>query len=314
MTKSIDLQETVSELQSILDMVRWSVSRFNEAGLFYGHGTDNAWDEAVSLVLQLLHLPQDMVQQTGEQIFHSRLTQSEKNLIVTMIERRVNERIPAAYLTNQAWFCGLPFYVDERVLVPRSPYAELINKHFADWLNDEPKNILDLCTGGGCIAIALAYAFDQALVDAVDISPDALEVAEMNIAEHELSERVFPIQSDLMSALQGQQYDLIVSNPPYVDQEDMDDLPDEFHHEPQLGLAAGLDGLDLVDSILQQAPQHLSDNGWLFVEVGNSQVHMNERYPGLPLKWVDFEEGGQGVFAINKAALLEYWHTQKVAQ
>jgi len=313
MTKTIDLQEVTSELQSILDMVRWSVSRFNEAGLFYGHGTDNAWDEAVSLVLQLLHLPQDMVQQTGEQIFHSRLTQSEKSLIVKMVERRVNERIPAAYLTNQAWFCGLPFYVDERVLVPRSPYAELITKHFTDWLSDEPKNILDLCTGGGCIAIALAYAFEQALVDAVDISPDALEVAEMNIAEHDLSERVFPIQSDLMSALQGQQYDLIVSNPPYVDQEDMDDLPDEFRHEPELGLAAGLDGLDLVDSILQQAPQHLSDNGWLFVEVGNSQVHMNERYPGLPLTWVDFEQGGHGVFVINKAALLEYWQSQNTA-
>ncbi len=313
MTKTIDLQEVTSELQSILDMVRWSVSRFNEAGLFYGHGTDNAWDEAVSLVLQLLHLPQDMVQQTGEQIFHSRLTQSEKSLIVKMIERRVNERIPAAYLTNQAWFCGLPFYVDERVLVPRSPYAELITKHFTDWLSDEPKNILDLCTGGGCIAIALAYAFEQALVDAVDISPDALEVAEINIAEHDLSERVFPIQSDLMSALRGQQYDLIVSNPPYVDQEDMDDLPDEFRHEPELGLAAGLDGLDLVDSILQQAPQHLSDNGWLFVEVGNSQVHMNERYPGLPLTWVDFEQGGHGVFVINKAALLEYWQSQNTA-
>jgi len=311
MTKKIDFQAETSELQSILDMVRWSVSRFNEAGLCYGHGTDNAWDEAVSLVLQLLHLPQDMVQQTGEQIFHSRLTQSEKHLIATMIERRVNERIPAAYLTNQAWFCGLPFYVDERVLVPRSPYAELINKHFSDWLNDKPKNILDLCTGGGCIAIALAYAFEDALVDAVDISTDALDVAEMNIAEHDLTERVFPIQSDLMSALQGQQYDLIVSNPPYVDQEDMDDLPEEFRHEPQLGLAAGADGLDLVDSILQQAAQHLSDNGWLFVEVGNSQVHMKERYPDLHITWVDFEQGGHGVFAINKAALLGYYQDQK---
>jgi ribosomal protein L3 glutamine methyltransferase len=228
-----------------------------------------------------------------------------------MIERRVNERIPAAYLTNQAWFCGLPFYVDERVLVPRSPYAELINKRFADWLNNEPISILDLCTGGGCIAIALAYAFEQAHVDAVDISSDALAVAEMNIAEHDLSQRVFPIQSDLMCALQGQQYDLIVSNPPYVDQEDMDDLPDEFRHEPQLGLAAGLDGLDLVDSILQQAPQHLSDKGWLFVEVGNSKVHMNERYPGLPITWVDFEQGGHGVFAINKATLLAYYQDQK---
>jgi ribosomal protein L3 glutamine methyltransferase len=314
MTKKIDSQHEVKELQSILDLVRWSVSRFNEAGLFYGHGSDNAWDEAVSLVLQLLHLPQDIAQQRGEQIFHSRLTLSEKQLIAGMVDRRVNERIPAAYLTNQAWFCDLPFYVDERVLVPRSPYAELIKQHFSDWLDDEPKHILDLCTGGGCIAIALAYAFEQAQVDAVDISPDALDVAEMNIAEHDLSERVFPIQSDLMGALQGQVYELIVSNPPYVDEEDMHDLPEEFLHEPELGLAAGLDGLDLVDSILRQAPQHLSDTGWLFVEVGNSQVHMQQRYPGLALQWIDFEQGGHGVFAVNKAALLAYWQSQNTAQ
>ena len=265
-------------------------------------------------MLQLLHLPQDIAQQRGEQIFHSRLTLSEKQLIAGMVDRRVNERIPAAYLTNQAWFCDLPFYVDERVLVPRSPYAELIKQHFSDWLDDEPKHILDLCTGGGCIAIALAYAFEQAQVDAVDISPDALDVAEMNIAEHDLSERVFPIQSDLMGALQGQVYELIVSNPPYVDEEDMHDLPEEFLHEPELGLAAGLDGLDLVDSILRQAPQHLSDTGWLFVEVGNSQVHMQQRYPGLALQWIDFEQGGHGVFAVNKAALLAYWQSQNTAQ
>jgi ribosomal protein L3 glutamine methyltransferase len=311
MTQDIETQQIVDDLRSLLDVVRWSVSRFNEAGLHYGHGSDNAWDEAVSLILQVLHLPQDIVEQTGEQIFHARLTTSEKKAVVDIIMRRVNERIPAAYLSNQAWFCGLPFYVDERVLVPRSPYAELIQKRFDMWLEQEPLSILDLCTGGGCIAIALAYAFEQAQVDAVDISPDALEVAELNIAEHGLTERVFPLQSDLMQALEGQKYDLIVSNPPYVDQEDMDDLPEEFRHEPELGLAAGFDGLDLVHNILLQAPEHLTENGWLFVEVGNSQVHMQDCYPDLPLSWVDFEQGGHGVFVISRKQLVEYLQSKK---
>ncbi|KXI27844.1 50S ribosomal protein L3 N(5)-glutamine methyltransferase [Paraglaciecola hydrolytica] len=307
MDQQINIEQTANELESILDIVRWSVSRFNEAGLYYGHGSDNAWDEAVSLVLQLLHLPQNLPLQTGDQLFHSRLTLVEKISVIAMILRRVNERIPTAYLTNQAWFCELPFYVDERVLIPRSPFAELIQNNFDNWLTYEPLSILDLCTGGGCIAIALAYAFENAQIDAVDISTDALDVAELNISEHGLAERVFPIQSDLMSALQGQQYDLIVCNPPYVDAEDMDDLPDEYHHEPELALAAGEDGLDLVDEILRQAPEHLTDGGWLFVEVGNSEVHMPIKYPELPITWVEFENGGSGVFAINKTDLVEYW-------
>jgi ribosomal protein L3 glutamine methyltransferase len=309
MNQQINIEQTVSELDTILDLVRWSVSRFNEAGLYYGHGTDNPWDEAVSLVLQLLHLPQTLPLQTGDQLFHSRVTTVEKINVVAMILRRVNERIPVAYLTNQAWFCDLPFYVDERVLIPRSPFAELIQNKFDAWLSYEPLTILDLCTGGGCIAIALAYAFENAQIDAVDISPDALDVAEININEHGLSERVFPIQSDLMTALKGQCYDLIVCNPPYVDAEDMDDLPDEYHHEPELALAAGEDGLDLVDDILRQAPEFLAEGGWLFVEVGNSEVHMPKKYPDLPITWVDFENGGNGVFAINKTDLVEYWHS-----
>lgn len=314
MTKNTDLEintdQLVEDLHTILDMVRWSVSQFNQAGLFYGHGTDNPWDEAVSLILQLLHLPQELPLQTGDQVFHSRLTRDEKSNIIAIVRRRVDERIPVPYLTNQAWFCDLPFFVDERVLIPRSPIAELIQNHFEDWLGDsEPLNILDLCTGGGCIAIALAYEFEEAQVDAVDISADALAVAELNITEHELNHRVFPIYSDLMDALQGQKYDLIVSNPPYVDAEDMDDLPEEFHHEPELALAAGEDGLDLVDNILRQAPNHLTENGWLFVEVGNSEVHMYTRYPELPIQWIEFENGGHGVFAINKNDLVEYWRS-----
>ncbi|MGS2720517.1 50S ribosomal protein L3 N(5)-glutamine methyltransferase [Paraglaciecola aestuariivivens] len=299
-----------SDLKTMLDLVRWSVSQFNQAGLFYGHGTDNPWDEAVCLILQLLDLPQDLPLQTGDQLFFSRLTEAEKITIIEVVKRRVEERIPVPYLTNQAWFCDLPFYVDERVLIPRSPIAELIQDNFSDWLGEhQPAHILDLCTGGGCIAIALAYAFENAQVDAVDISAEALEVAELNITEHGLNHRVFPIYSDLMEALQGQTYDLIVSNPPYVDAEDMDDLPDEFHHEPELALAAGTDGLDLVDNILRQAPHHLTDKGWLFVEVGNSEVHMQARYPELPIQWVEFENGGHGVFAISKNDLVEYWRS-----
>ena len=307
MNENTGAQQAVTQLHTILDMVRWSVSRFNQAGLHYGHGTDNAWDEAVSLVLQLLYLPQNMPQQTSEQLFHARLTEEEKQLIVELVMRRVEERIPVAYLTNQAWFNGLPFYVDERVLVPRSPFAELINKGFQPWVQKQPEHILDLCTGSACIAIALAYQFEHAQVDAVDISDDALEVAELNITEHDLSHRVYPIKSDLMSALSGQKYDLIVSNPPYVDAEDMADLPDEFHHEPELGLAAGEDGLDLVDTILRQAPVYLNDGGWLFVEVGNSVVHMEQKYPGLNLQWLDFEMGGHGVFAVDKGTLEAYF-------
>lgn len=303
-------EQAVSELRSLLDMVRWSVSQFNEAGLYYGHGTDNPWDEAVTLVLQALHLPQTLPQQTSDQLFSARLTESERTAVAHWVDRRVNERKPLAYLSNQAWFCGLPFYVDERVLVPRSPFAELIEQKFGAWLQDKPGQILDLCTGSGCIAIALAYAFDTAQVDAVDISDDALQVADLNIQEHDLAERVYPIKSDLMQALQGQRYDLIVSNPPYVDAEDMADLPEEFHHEPELGLAAGVDGLDLVDNILRDGPSHLNEHGWLFVEVGNSQVHMAQRYPGLELEWVEFSHGGHGVFAVNRETLAAYFNSQ----
>tara|TARA_R110001632_G_scaffold143468_2_gene259498 strand:- start:28150 stop:29079 length:930 start_codon:yes stop_codon:yes gene_type:complete len=307
MNNSVDIEQAVTDMHSMLDMVRWAVSQFNQAGLFYGHGTDNPWDEAVCLTLHTLNLPQDMLKQTGEQLFQARLTETEKRKIAALVQRRVKERIPLAYLINQAWFCGLPFYVDERVLIPRSPFAELIDDKFAEWLLAPPTHILDLCTGGGCIAIALAYAFDGATVDAVDISPEALEVAELNIIEHQLSDRVYPILSDLMGALKGQKYDLIISNPPYVDAEDMADLPDEFHHEPELALAAGDDGLDLVHKMLRQAPEHLTDNGWLFVEVGNSQFHMEHVYPDLDLQWVEFTRGGHGVFAISRANLVAYF-------
>ena len=305
--ESIDMDSTAAELITLLDVVRWSMSQFNQADLYYGHGTDNAWHEALSLATQVLHLPQNLTEQDIQLVLAARLTTIEKTQLLELIKRRIVERLPIAYLTNQAWFCGLPFYVDERVLVPRSPFAELIESGFADWFSDEPQSILDLCTGSACIAIALAYHFESAIVDAVDISEDALAVADINIHEHDLTDRVFPIKSDLMKALQGQKYDLIISNPPYVDLEDMTDLPAEFQHEPELGLAAGEDGLDLVDVILRQAPEHLNEHGWLFVEVGNSQFHVEHKYPQLPLQWIEFQQGGHGVFAVSKQQLTSYW-------
>ncbi|UAA37522.1 50S ribosomal protein L3 N(5)-glutamine methyltransferase [Paraneptunicella aestuarii] len=301
--ENTDINEAVQELETILDVVRWSVSRFNQAGLYFGHGTDNAWDEVISMVLQVLHLPQ----QIDLQLYQSRLTTSEKRQVLELIQRRIDERVPAAYLTNQAWFCGLPFYVDERVLVPRSPIAELIQNRFAGFLTEEPGYILDLCTGSACIAIACAYEFPEAQVDAADISYDALDVASINIEEHQLQDRVFPLHSDVYSGLAGQKYDLIVTNPPYVDAEDIADMPEEFHVEPVIGLAAGEDGLDIVHTILRDAPDHLNDGGWLIVEVGNSLVHMNEQYADLPLTWITFEHGGDGVFAVQKEALAEYF-------
>lgn len=311
MTDKIYLDEAINDLHTILDMVRWSVSRFNDAELYFGHGTDNAWDEAVSLVLYGLHLPQNMLEQTGEGLFNARLTHCEREKVAELVLKRVQTRLPLPYITNEAWFCGLPFYVDERVLIPRSPFAEMIQNRFEPFVKNEPATILDMCTGGGCIAIALAHAFDEAHVDAVDISADALTVADLNIQEHQLAERVYPIESDLFSSLAGQKYDLIVSNPPYVDAQDMADLPEEYHHEPELALASGEDGLDLVGQMLKQAVAFMNEGAWLFVEVGNSEVHMAQRFPGLEVTWLEFEHGGHGIFAVNRETLVQYWNTEE---
>ncbi|MBW8190422.1 50S ribosomal protein L3 N(5)-glutamine methyltransferase [Neiella marina] len=296
------VDEAVNELVTIQDMLRWAVSRFNDANIFLGHGTDNAWDEAVALITHCLHLPGDI----GQEVLTARLTRSERQKVVDLILARIHQRTPLPYLTNKAWFAGLPFFVDERVLIPRSPIAELIEQEFAPWLLHRPQQILDLCTGSGCIAIALAYAYPEAQVDALDISADALAVAEINIEEHALNERVFPIQSDCFDGVPGVKYDLIVSNPPYVDEEDMGDLPEEFQHEPELALAAGNDGLDLVRRMLREAPDHLTDNGLLICEVGNSQVHMAHAFPDVPFIWLELQNGGHGIFAIDRNALLTH--------
>lgn len=297
----IFVEEAVSELYTLQDMIRWTVSRFNAANLFYGQGTDNAWDEAVQLILPTLYLPIDV----PPHVLSSRLTSSERLRVVERVIKRINDRTPVAYLTNKAWFCGLEFFVDQRVLVPRSPIGELIQNRFEPWLIEEPTRIMDLCTGSGCIAIACANAFPEAEVDAIDISVDALNVAEQNIQDHGLEQQVFPIRSDLFRDLPQEQYDLIVTNPPYVDQEDMDSLPSEFRHEPELGLAAGSDGLKLARRILANAPLYLKENGILVCEVGNSMVHMMEQYPHIPFTWLEFENGGHGVFLLTREQLID---------
>jgi ribosomal protein L3 glutamine methyltransferase len=290
------LEEAVNDLSSVQDLIRWAYSQFDQAELFYGHGTDNPWDEAVSLILMSLGLPFD----TPDTILQSRLTTSEKRLICERIGRRINHKTPVAYLTNKAIFCESEYYVDERVLVPRSPIAELIENRFEPWvIPDAVDNILDLCTGSGCIAIACAQYFPDAIVDAGDISSDCIDVAEIN-RERLQQDNVAFYQSDLLQQMPEKKYDIIVSNPPYVDAEDFDEIPDEFLAEPKLGLTSGDDGLDLTHKLLLQANDYLNDDGILVVEVGNSAWALEQTYPDVEFTWIEFERGGLGVFLLTK--------------
>lgn len=291
----------IDDLQTVRDYLRFASSRFAASSLFFGHGTDNVWDEAVQLVMRSLHLPLE----NNTLFLDARLTREERTLIVDRINRRVNERVPLAYLLGEAWFMGMPFNVDERVLVPRSPIGELLENGLQPWLGDTSvTRVLDLCTGSGCIGIGAAMVFDEAEVDLSDISEDALAVAESNIELHGVGDRVRTVKSDVFASVTGK-YDVILSNPPYVDAQDLASMPEEYRHEPELGLAAGQDGLDIAHRILAGAADHLTENGLLIVEVGNSWVALDEAYPELPFTWLEFENGGDGVFLLRAEDLRQ---------
>ncbi len=296
--------EILTTLTTLRDYIRWGASRFAEAGLVFGHGTTTALDEAAALVLHTLFQPYNLSGTFLEAV----LTLKERQAVIDIIDRRIIERKPAAYLTHEAIFAGLSFYVDERVLVPRSPIAELIEQRFAPWVDEEQvTRILDLCTGSACIAIACAYAFPGALVDAVDLSEDALSVAEINVDKHQLAESVTLYQSDLFNELPAARYDIIVSNPPYVCHQEWARLPAEFRAEPDMGFIGGESGLDIALRILLEARKHLTDQGILIVEVGSSAETLQAAFPDVPFYWLEFERGGDGVFLLT-AEQLDHYH------
>ena len=294
--------QTQKELLTLRDLIRWGASQFNAAELYFGHGTDNAFDEALLLVCHALHLSPLL----PEPYLDARVTADERKKVVGLLQERVSTRKPAAYLTHEAWFAGLPFYVDERVLVPRSPLAEWIEKGFEPWLQSSSvTRVLDLCTGSGCIAIACARAFPHAEVDAVDISADALQVAQKNIEKHGMQDHVKSIQSDLFSTLEGRHYQLIITNPPYVSEDEMNKLPDEYRHEPALGLEAGIEGIDTAVQILRSAASFLDPDGLLVMEVGDSERALQAYFPDTPFIWLEFERGGHGVLLIEAQQLQQ---------
>jgi ribosomal protein L3 glutamine methyltransferase len=296
-------EEAVAQLRTVKDLIRFGASQFVSAGLFFGHGTDNAWDEAVQLVFHVLNLPLEQ----GRAIANCRLVKSERQQIIDLLSQRVETRVPGPYLTHHAYFAGLDFYVDERVIIPRSPIAELIEQGFSilGEALDDVSSVLDLCTGGGCIAIAVAKLLPETKIDAVDISADALAVAQINVDKHHVNGQVSLIQSDLFTAIAGRRYDLILCNPPYVDAAEMQALPAEFRHEPELALASGQDGLDCAVKILQQAAEHLTERGILILEVGASMAALQARFPQIPFLWLEFEHGGEGVCLLTRDQLLQ---------
>ena len=311
-------QEFTKELQTIQDVLRWSVTQFNKNKLFFGHGTDNAWDEAIVLLTNFLKLSVENL----ANILDAKLTLNERTELYKALTLRINERVPLPYITHEAWYAGMAFYVDNRVLIPRSPIAELIANNLEPYLtgvtgvtgleieSNDKLDVLEIGTGSGCIACAVADHFiGQGLdikVDASDISTDALTVAKLNVENHELQSHITLIQSDLFNNLIGKKYDVIISNPPYVDAPEMQNLPAEFLHEPRSALAAGEDGLDLVDIILKEAHNYLKPNGILIVEVGASRIALENKYPNVAFEWPDFANGGEGVFILTQEQLVNF--------
>ncbi|MCK9386000.1 MAG: 50S ribosomal protein L3 N(5)-glutamine methyltransferase [Nevskia sp.] len=290
---------SLAPLRTVRDLIRWGASEFARAKLVFGHGTDNPLDEAFHLVLWQLKLPFDL----PATYLEANLADDEREAVLALLRERVLTRKPAPYLTGVAWFAGLEFEVDERVLVPRSPIGELIQAHFTPWLLDEPTAVLDLCAGSGCIGIACAYAFPDADVDLGEIDGGALELIERNIALHHLQGRVQAAPGDLFAGVAGKRYGLIVSNPPYVPTAEWAALAPEFRHEPKLALEAGADGMDIVERILAEAPDYLTEDGVLICEIGGSQQEFEARFPDIPVAWPTFEHGGDGVFVINRTEL-----------
>ncbi|MBU0753299.1 MAG: 50S ribosomal protein L3 N(5)-glutamine methyltransferase [Gammaproteobacteria bacterium] len=291
------MQAQTADLLTMRDWLRWAVSRFNEAGLFFGHGTDNAFDEAAWLIMHALRLPHDQL----DVFLDARLTPDERLAVLNILQLRIARRLPAAYLTQEAWLGDFRFYVDERVIVPRSYFAELLREGFAPWIADpdEVADTLDLCTGSGCLAILMAHAFPNASVDAVDISADALAVAQRNVTDYGLDDQVRLVRSDVFSKLGKRRYDLIISNPPYVTAAAMAALPEEYRREPALALAAGDDGLDIVRTILANALRHLKPDGLLAIEVGHNREIVEAAFPELPLTWIDTPTAEGKVFLVN---------------
>lgn len=295
------MNELLNELQTLRDWLRYAVSRFAEAGLFFGHGCDNAYDEAAWLILHTLHLPHHRL----DPFLDARLTRNERLAVHHMLQQRIAKRLPTAYLTNEAWLGEFRFYVDQRVIIPRSYFAELLEDGLAPWIEapEQVQDALDLCTGSGCLAILMAHAFPEARIDAVDLSSDALAVAQRNVAEYGLEQRIHLVASDLFAGLGNRRYDLILSNPPYVTATAMAALPQEYRHEPALALAAGEDGLDIVRRILREAGAHLKPHGLLAVEVGHNRDRVEDAFPELPLTWVDCAGGEGKIFIIQNDQL-----------
>jgi ribosomal protein L3 glutamine methyltransferase len=298
----MNFEEAKNRLITMRDLLRFAVSRFNQANLFFGHGTANAFDEAAYLILHTLHLPLDRL----EPFLDARLLPEEVDSVVEILRRRVEERLPAPYLTHEAWLGDLRFYVDERVIVPRSFIAELLREQLQPWVED-PEAItsgLDMCTGSGCLAILMALTFPNALIDAVDLSSDALDVARRNVADYGLENQLSLIHSDLFTALEGRRYDLIISNPPYVNAPSMQTLPEEYRREPVGALASGEDGLEHVRTILREAPKHLNEEGLLVVEIGHNRDALEEAFPELPFTWLETSAGDEHVFLLTREQLV----------